>query len=77
MSFFEALEAVFDVIEWIAGSMDIEEIVDEETSDPGIPPLVSPAKKAERYWPTTAKRTDRAPAWPPFSGHRVPLGGGT
>lgn len=73
----EVLERLDEAVEEADGLLpdDLLEEAEEQFGNP--PPVVSPAKKAERSWPTEARRLDTAPAWPPFSGHRVPLGGGS
>lgn len=71
----DLLDLVGDLLEALGAISEAIDDIDLETSGPGIPPKVAPLKKAERHWPTASHRPDIAPAWPPFSGHRIPLGG--
>lgn len=81
MSLVDALRALTEAAEWLADALaNPDDLIGEGRRNgdgPGLPPEVSPAKKAENYWPKTERRPERAAAWPPFSGHRVPLGGET
>lgn len=74
----DLLEAMDKIVKIVDELLSVDDFGGDtsEDDDANPPPVVSPAKKAERSWPTRAHRTDTAPAWPPFSGHRVPLGGG-
>lgn len=69
----EGLVALLEKLKLLSEIPDLDDLLEDDDGNP--PPLISPSKEAELSWPTTTHRPELAPAWPPFSGHRVPLGG--
>jgi hypothetical protein len=66
LEFLEAIGLVAEVI---------EELREEKRSGGNPPPEVSVHDEMMRRWPTRQEARQR-PVWPPFEGHRKPLGGG-